>query len=343
MARSNQSDRLGLVIVGSGNMARVHANHWRRVPEVQLVGVASHESDGARNLPGAERARIYASLAEALSDTANDLSIVDICTPTPTHKPLALEALTAGKHLLLEKPMARTLAGCDAIAAAARAAGTAVMVAHVLRYFPEYELGKRQVAAGAVGTPAVVRAARLAGHPQGSWNNWYADPALSGGVVLDMIIHDFDWLLWTFGPVDRVFAKGLYKKPNYIGKLDYALCTLHHESGVLSHVTGSWAHTGGFRTTYEICGDAGMIVHDSDVVTPLSISLRQSEGGRAGVNIPESPMAASDDPYFREIRHFADCVLAGKQPDITLSDARGAVQVADAALKSIETGEPISI
>ena len=160
---------------------------------------------------------------------------------------------------------------------------------------------------------------------------------------MDMIIHDFDWLLWTFGPIDRVFAKGLYKNPDHVGKLDYALCTLHHANGVLSHVTGSWAHSGGFRTTYEICGDAGMICHDSADIAPLTVSLRQTEPGKAGVAVPESPMAPNDDPYYRELRHFTDCVISGKEPDITLEDARAAVAIAEAALISIETGEVVEI
>jgi predicted dehydrogenase len=324
-------------------MARVHLNHWRRIPEVVLTGLVSLDSESANRLAAPGDARIYKSLADALSDRGQEVAIVDICAPTPTHKPLALEVLAAGKNLMLEKPMARTTMDCDAIVSAAKAASATVMVGHVARFFPEFELGKRQVDSGAVGIPAAVRTARLAGHPKGGWNNWYADPIQSGGVVMDMIIHDFDWLRWTFGPVDRVYAKGLYNMPEHVGKLDYALCTLHHKSGVLSHVTGSWAHTGGFRTTFEICGDAGMIAHDSALTAPLTVSLRQAEPGKSGVAVPESPMAPFDDPYYRELRHFTDCVLTGKQPEITLDDARAAVEIAEAALKSIETGEPVEI
>ncbi len=210
------------------------------------------------------------------SPTGADIDIVDVCLPTPLHVPAALQALGAGKHLLLEKPMARTTADCDQIIAVAERAGTTAMVAQVVRYFPEYANAHRHVKAGAVGTPAVIRAARLGMHPKAGWNNWYADQSASGGVILDLIVHDFDWLLWTFGPVERVFAKGLYKNPEYIGLLDYALVTLRHASGALSHVTGSWAHPSGFRTTFEICGDAGMIEHDSAAVAPLAIAQREA-------------------------------------------------------------------
>ena len=334
---------LKLAVVGSGGMARAHSNHWRKIPEVQLAAIASPDQATAHALAGAEAAELFPSLEDLLaSPSGAGIDIVDICLPTPLHVPAALQALDAGKHLLLEKPMARTTADCDRIIAAAERAGTMAMVAQVVRYFPEYANAHRQVKTGAVGTPAVIRAARLGMHPKAGWNNWYADQSASGGVVLDLIIHDFDWLLWTFGPVERVFAKGLYKNPEYAGLLDYALVTLRHASGALSHVTGSWAHPSGFRTTFEICGDAGMIEHDSAAVAPLALAQREPDGARPpGVPIPESPMAPYDDPYYKELRHFTDCVLTGAQPDIKLAESRAAVRIAEAALESIDTGKPV--
>ncbi len=335
---------LQLAVVGSGGMARAHTNHWRRIPEVRLAAVASQDQATARNLAGAESAELYPTLDALLaSPMGANIDIVDVCLPTPLHVPISLLALDAGKHLLLEKPMARTTADCDQIVAAAARAGTTAMVAQVVRYFPEYAAAHRQVKAGAIGTPAVIRAARLGGHPKAGWNNWYADQSASGGVILDLIVHDFDWLLWTFGPVERVFAKGLYKNAEYAGLLDYALVTLRHTSGALSHVTGSWAHPSGFRTTFEICGDAGMIEHDSAAVAPLAIAQRESDGPRPpGVPIPESPLAPYDDSYYKELRHFTDCVLTGAQPDIKLAESRAAVRIAEAALESIETGRPVA-
>jgi UDP-N-acetylglucosamine 3-dehydrogenase len=334
---SDQSeDRKRLLVVGSGNMARVHTSHWRRIPEVRLAGIASHDPDSARKLTLADQSDVmtYESLEAALGAAGDAFDIIDICTPTPSHEELAIEALAAGKHVLLEKPMARTVDACKRIVDAAEEASGVFMVAHVLRYFPEYALAKRQVDAGAVGVPAVVRTARLASHPTGAWKDWYADPAHSGGVILDMIIHDFDWLLWTFGPVDRVFAKGLVGQAEHQAKLDYALVTLHHASGTLSHVAGS---------TFEICGDAGMLEHDSDRIHALTLASRSASGASAGVAVPESPMSPRDDPYYKEIRHFTDCILSGAKPDITPHDALAAVQVAEAALTSIETGAPVSV
>ena len=217
------------------------------------------------------------------------------------------------------------------------------MSGHVLRFFPEYAAAKKLVDAGGVGRPAAIRTARLAGFPDlGPRPNWYGDPAQSGGLVLDLILHDFDWLRWTFGPVSRVYAKGLYGRAEFVGRLDYALVTLRFQSGVVGHVTGSWAHPGGFRTTLEIAGDAGMIEHDSARSAPLAAFLRTSDG-RGGVAVPESPMAPSEDPYRLELAAFVSALENNETPPVTLQDAREATRIALAALESIETGNVVPL
>jgi UDP-N-acetylglucosamine 3-dehydrogenase len=157
-----------------------------------------------------------------------------------------------------------------------------------------------------------------------------------------MILHDFDWLRWTFGPVSRVFAQGLYGRPNYAGRMDYALVTLRFASGVFGHVTGSWAHPGGFRTTLEVAGDAGLIEHDSARSAPLMASLRGTGSG-SGVAVPESPMTPAEDPYFMELAAFVAALKAGVPPPVSVHDAREAARIALAALESIETGKVVTL
>jgi len=222
--------------------------------------------------------------------------------------------------------------------AAVERAGVPAMSGHVLRFFPEYAAAKRLVDAGGVGRPAAIRTERLAGFPDlGNRPNWHADPVQSGGLVLDLILHDFDWLRWTFGPVSRVYAKGLYGQAAHIGRLDYALVTLRFASGAVGHVTGSWAHVAGFRTTFEIAGDAGMIAHDSARSAPLA-SLRSATGG---VAVPESQAAPTEDPYYLEIAAFVSALQQNQPPPVTLQDAREATRIALAALESIETGKAV--
>ncbi len=332
---------LRICLVGSGNMARTHANHWKKIPEAQVVCVVTKDLTSVKNLAVPADINSFETLDEALA--ALDFNVVDICTPTTSHIDLALLATTFGKHLFIEKPMARTLADCDKIIAATKSAGTTVMVGHVVRFFPEFAAAKRAIEAGAVGVPAAIRTSRTAGHPRGGWNNWFADPEQSGGVLLDMAIHDMDWIRWCFGPIERVFAKGVYGKKEFAGVLDYGLVTFKLRSGAIAHVTGSWAHIGPFRTTFEVCGDAGMLEHDSSKSIPFSLALRTAPGAAPGVAIPASPMAPEDDPYFNELREFTDSILEQREPSVTVYDARAAVQLALAALESIETGKPVDI
>jgi predicted dehydrogenase len=237
------------------------------------------------------------------------------------------------------------LEDCDAIVNAVEKAGIPFMGGHVLRYFPEYAAGKRLLDGGAVGKPAAVRTARVSRFPgQDRANNWYGDYKQSGGVILDLILHDFDWLRWCFGDVERVYAKGLETSEKYRGKLDYALVTLRFKSGVVGHVTGSWGHPSGFRTTYEVAGDAGIIDHDSTRSVPLTITQQPAEDGSGTKpSLLRSPMASVDDPYRSELRAFIRALDAGENPPVTVYDGREAVRIALAAVESVETGKVVTL
>ncbi len=324
-----------VALIGAGIMGSVHARHWSALPDTELVGVLDPRSEAAHAAgPG------FSDWATLLSQARPD--IIDVCTPTSFHREYVERAAAAGKAVFVEAPLARSLADCDAMVAAVERAGVPAMSGHVLRYFPEYAAAKRLVDAGGVGRPVAIRTARMAGFPDLEGRpNWYADPAQSGGLVLEMILHDFDWLRWTFGPVTRVYGKGLYGRAEHVGRLDYALVTLRFASGAVAHVTGSWAHPGGFRTTLEVAGDAGMIEHDSARSAPLAASQRAA--GSGGVAVPESPMAEGEDPYSLEIEAFVRALQTNETPPIALREAREAARIALAALESIEIGRPVTL
>ena len=322
-----------VALIGAGAQGSVHARHWNAVPGAEIAGVLDPRIDAAGAAGPA-----YSDWETLLSQSKPD--IIDVCTPTSFHREHVERAAAAGKAIFVESPLARTLADCDAMIAAVDRAGVPAMSGHVLRFVPEYAAAKRLVDAGGVGKPAAIRTARMAGFPDfGDRPNWYADPAQSGGVVLDLILQDFDWLRWTFGPVSRVYAQGLSGRAQFAGRLDYALVTLRFVSGAVGHVTGSWAHPGGFRTTLEIAGDAGTIEHDSARSAPLTASLRSS----SSVAVPESPPAAGEDPCYLEIAAFVSALQHNQPPPVTLRDGREAARIAFAALESIETGKVVQL
>ncbi len=146
------------------------------------------------------------------------------------------------------------------------------------------------------------------------------------------MIHDFDWLRWTFGPVNRVHARHATAR----GELtSYALAVLRHESGVISHVEGYWGHELAFRTKVELAGDRGAIEYDSGDV-PLAIHRSDGQVSRAPVVLPESPLEES--PYLLQDRSFIDCVRRRTPPDPAPEDALEALRIALACVTSARTG-----
>ena len=151
------------------------------------------------------RTRVYPDYAALL----NDVDVIDICTPTHLHHEMVLQAAAAGKHIICEKPLARTVTQAQEMIRVCRNAGVRLFVAHVVRFFPEYALAKAQVQAGKVGKPAVVRLSRGSYRPKKPSGNWFLDIEKSGGMMLDLMIHDFDYARWISGEVESVFAKNV--------------------------------------------------------------------------------------------------------------------------------------
>ncbi len=325
-------ETLGIGIVGAGNIGSRHARFWARVPGAAVVAVADTHNGAAENLAGAyPGAMEYADATELVADP--QVRVVHVCVPTHLHKEIAIASANAGKHVLCEKPMALSLADCDAITDAATRANVRLSVGHVTRFFPEYALAKQQIDAGAVGTPAIARTRRAGAFPKTAW---FADTEQSGGVIADLVVHDLDWLQWCFGPVARVFAR-VTRSPGF----EYALLTLRHHSGVISHVEGVWGEPTGFHTAFEIAGDAGLLTHDSRSARSLVTGTRP--GTDATVSLMNAPLSPADDPYYKQVLSFAAAVRGDAPVAVPPADARRAVAVALAAMESAHTGNAVEI
>ncbi|MCX7919993.1 MAG: Gfo/Idh/MocA family oxidoreductase [bacterium] len=327
---------LKIGIIGTGTMGRLHAQSYSRIPGTKLIGFADPILESCIRLAEQYDAKATSNPDELINNP--ELDVIDICTPTPFHKEYVLKAAKAKKHIFCEKPIARNLPDAMEMVKAVKSAGVKFMVGHVLHFFPEFVTMKQLIDHGKIGKPGVVRTSRTGRFPRAS-NDWYANIPMSGGVVLDMIIHDFDWLNWCFGEPKRVFARGLVY--DGLDHLDYALVVIRYKNGVIAHVEGSWAQPDTFNVKVEITGSKGQIDFVMSDSMPVNIMVRKSDKGTVGVAVPESPL--TDDPYTAEIRHFIDCVVNDKEPAITTKDAIGALRVSLAALESIKTGKPIDL
>jgi predicted dehydrogenase len=245
-----------IAVIGSGFMGRTHADAIARIPRIEL----------------ARRA-----FAHALVDP--EIDAVDLCITTDQHASVAIQALRAGKHVLVEKPMALDAASCDRMIAEAVRQDRVLMVAHVLRFSPAYLMLEKSLRA------ETVRAAtfrRQSARPD--WASWFGDPARSGGGVFDLIIHDVDMALHLFGAPVAISSTG---------SGDLISAKLHHANLAID-ISGGW-YTPGFPFSMEY-----LIATDGSTLHYNSLNP-----------VPEIEPA---DGYAAEIAYFAECVRKHKQP-----------------------------
>lgn len=325
-------------IVGSGFMGSVHAQAWSRLP-VTIAGITSLDHDKAQALATQFNTSAYESFDELL----NDVDVVDICTPTYLHHEMALVAARAKKHIVCEKPLALNAATAREIVDIASQMGVKLLVGHVVRFFPEYAQAKSIVEQGQIGKVAVVRLTRCSFKPaRGTVDSWFHDISKSGGMMLDLMIHDFDYARWLAGEVISVYAKNIANRFADV-PADYALAILTHASGAITHVEGGWIYPAPmFRTSLEIAGSHGLIEHPAASSTPLGFYLHKTSEDMPTIAVPTSPL--SEDPYSVQIRHFYN-VLSGHddQERITAEDGFEAVCIAQAAIESARSGKPVKV
>ena len=195
---------LKIGILGVGFMGGTHAAAFAGLPDVQIVGISSRSGEKAAALAAKYGAEPFADAFALATDPRVD--IISNTLPTQLHKDLTVAALNAGKHVLVEKPMGLSVAECDEMIAAAKQSDRLLMVAHVLRFWPEYVAIADFLKTGALGKPLAATAKRLVGPPR--WSDFFLHPEWSGGGVLDLQVHDLDTLNWLFGTPKTVYARG---------------------------------------------------------------------------------------------------------------------------------------
>jgi len=336
---------LDICVVGYGLMGSIHAACWNMIEEVKIRAFTGRNVKKAEEVASSYGGRAYSTLEEALKN--ENIDIVDICTPTYTHKDFTVLAAERGKHILCEKPISLTLEHADEMTVAARRAGVKFMVAHCLRFFSEYAKTKELVDSGSIGDPIISRALRAG--PLPTWGPWFSDQAKSGGVAIDLAIHDIDFLRWCFeDEVTRVYASVSRLVHKDVGIDDHALILIRFKKGGIAHVEANWAvpQQYPFTTTLEIAGTKGIIFLDNHSTIPVKVIKDDSTHVVAPdtlPSVPGMPLPFPIDPYYREILHFVECIKVDKEPMTGGGEARKALEVALAAKKSTREGKPVNL
>jgi scyllo-inositol 2-dehydrogenase (NAD+) len=332
--------RLNVGVIGAGRLGKVYVRDLAgRIPETRVVAVADQSEALARDVAAEyDVAKSYADAQALIDDPAVDAIVV--VTPTETHRALVIAAAAARKPTFCEKPPALALSEIAVMKAAIERAGTFFQMGFQRRFDPGYAAAKKQIAAGRIGMPLVFKAtSRDPFRPSLE----YANPSSSGGMLIDMGIHDFDLARWFMGDVSTVAAIGgtiAYPELETVGDIDNAIASLTFASGKLGVVDLTRSGIYGYDISTEILGLEGTIRIGYLRETPITVMTKAH-----GVSHDTVPyfMERFRDAYTNQLQNFAQNVLQGREAPITIDDGLEALRIGVAATRARETGSTVHV
>jgi myo-inositol 2-dehydrogenase/D-chiro-inositol 1-dehydrogenase len=272
-----------------------------------------------------------------VDDVFEDADAVAICTPTPSHAQLIVEAARAGKAIFCEKPVSLDLAEVDRALAAVEAAGVPFQIGFNRRFDPGHAAVAEAVRDGSVGEPHL---ARISSRDPAPPPTGYI--ATSGGIFLDMTIHDFDMARYVVGSeVVEVFARGTVRIDQAFadaGDVDTAVVTLVHENGCLTTIDNSRQAVYGYDQRVEVFGSDGMASSENPLAHAAIIRTRD---GVRGATLPYFYLERYIPSYLREWEAFIGAVASGTTPPVGADDARAPLVIGLAAWESLREGGPV--
>jgi predicted dehydrogenase len=330
------TNTIGVGVIGMGFMGWRHADAYANAAAAGLPCEVVAVCDGDRtrcaapasqgNIEGSSERkrpgwRSYTRVDELLNDDRVDL--VSVCTPTESHVELAIRAIEAGKHVLVEKPVAVAAEQMKPLLVAARESSTLCMPAHCIRFWPGWDWLRDRVASGEFGRVRSATFLRSGAVP--GWASFYADTARSGGVLRDFHIHDADFVRWVFGSPRSVCATGDDRHVSVLYRFD--------QDGP-AHVTAEagWtrAPTSGFRMRYTVSFDRATA--EFEMGRDPTLLLSDERGSRA-IDLP------SGTGYDHEVAHLVRAIADNRRDlRVTMDDALATAQLLDATASSLRRG-----
>jgi predicted dehydrogenase len=335
-------------IIGLGFMGRVHYDTYSKVDGAEVVAVCDADpkraagdlSDTWGNVDKGSTRQLPMDRIKGTCDwreliTLPQVDVIDICVPTPAHVEVATAALGTGKHVVCEKPLARTSADARRIAEAAAGAKGMFMPAMCMRFWPEWEWLKRAADEGRYGRLRAAHFRRVGSIPAG----WFRNGQLSGGALLDLHVHDTDFVYHLFGRPGAVFSQGHVGKS---GEVDHVVTQYQYDpqAGPAAVVAeGSWtaAEGFGFRMQATLHFENATAEYDFGRKEPAPLVV-YSEGKANAIEVPQH------DGYVGEMNYFLECIRTGRRPTrVTAEDAVTGIEIVEAEKRSIETGQPVRL
>jgi predicted dehydrogenase len=332
---------INIAVAGLGFMGVTHLRVYQKIRQARIVavcdavrlpvnGVLCGVSGNIKNSADIQlgpRVKVYREFSELLAD--RDVELVDICTPTALHPAQTIAALQAGKHVLCEKPLAQNVAEARKILKVAAAAEKFLMPAMCMRFWPGWSWLKKVMAEKTYGAVRAANFRRVTAKPA-----WGKAGTHVGGALLDLHIHDTDFVNYLFGRPASVFSTGV---PDTNGNVDHVVTQYFYPNGPAVHAEGSWLLPDGFNMSYVLQCERATIDFD---LSRGSEALRLHEAGKKLRTIK----LKNADGYGEEIRYFVDCVARGEKPAVvTPQDGLTALEICAAEEKSVRTGAVVKL
>jgi len=333
-------------IIGLGGMGNMHFGVHDSLDGAQVVALADTDPEKLKpgqsaaeiNIGGGgatidpDKQKLYTNPADLLADP--DVDLVDICLPTFMHVEWILKAIEAGKNVLCEKPMALVPEDCAPVLAALKGKKTRLMIAQCIRFWPEYVYLKETVESGRLGALRAAHFWRGGSIPEWSWDGWLKDYKRSGGAILDLHVHDVDFVHYLLGKPNAVCSTGALGPS---GGYDVVDTVYLYDEKVSVH---SGANMGlpeafGFEMRYAVAFENGCLIYNCNN-SPGLMEIT-AEGQR-------HPEVKQTDGYHEEIAYYVKCLEHGELPAMcTPESAAFSIQLASAEIESCETGKLVTL
>jgi predicted dehydrogenase len=334
-------------IVGFGFMGRMHYRCWRGLAGAKITAICdanpnivedTAKADGG-NIEG-EADKIDFAGIDMFTDFdeligSGKVDVVSITLPTFMHADFSIKALESGLDVLCEKPMALNSADCQRMVDAAKASGKVLQIGHCIRFWPEYAKTKEIIDSGEYGKVIAASFRRMGAAPSWAWDNWFADEQRSGGMILDLHIHDSDYIQYLFGLPPAVHGFAAQRAG---GGTAHIVTQYLYEDDKVVTAEGGWALTGsfGFEMSFNIILEKATVVYDCSREPAFRVCPAEGEAF--------SPEVSSGDGYSRQVEYFAKVVAGEKlEPVITLEQSRDSIKLVEAEKESVLTGNKVSV
>ena len=325
--------------MGAGRIGTVHAESIAfRLPEARIVAIADVNQAAAEALAArCNISRVAASNNEIMADP--DVAAVLICTSTDTHANLIVQAAEAGKHIFCEKPVAFSLSEIDRALAAVRSAGVKLQIGFNRRFDSNFCRVRQAVVNGEIGTPSLLHIISRDPQPPP-----LAYIRVSGGIFMDMTIHDFDMARFLIGDeVEEIYtAAGVMVDPEIgrVGDLDTSIVLLRFRNGVIGTIDNSRKAVYGYDQRVEVFGSKGKIATENRF--PNEAVLSDSASVRADLPL-NFFMDRYKESFTSELRSFVEAILQGRPTSVNGDDGRVPVLMALAARRSYDEHRPVRL